>query len=322
MDQASPSLPKLAPSLGEDLRLEHRQDGQSAEAWLWWSHVPSLPQQKMGAIGHFSADGPNAAAAVLEKAEHVLASQGCTLAVGPMDGNTWRRYRFVTEPGTEPPFFLEPTNPPAWPAWWQSAGYTPLASYTSTLANDLARRDPRVDAVADRLRAAGITLRPVTLDRFADDLARIYDVSIESFQDNYLYTPLSADAFLGQYLPLKNRIVPDFVLLAETQDARPVGYVFALPDFAQATEFGVRPSGRSSVPPIDTVIVKTLAVRPGRAYAGLGAWLLAEVHESARQLGYRRAIHALIHESNRSRNLSAHYAQILRRYTLFSKKIS
>lgn len=319
MDQASPSLHKLVPSLGEDLRLEHRQDGQSAEAWLWWSHVPSLPQQKMGAIGHFSADGPDAAAAVLEKAEHVLISQGCTLAVGPMDGNTWRRYRFVTEPGTEPPFFLEPTNPPAWPAWWQSAGYTPLASYTSTLANDLARRDPRVDAVADRLRAAGITLRPVTLDRFADDLARIYDVSIESFQDNYLYTPLSADAFLGQYLPLKNRIVPDFVLLAETQDARPVGYVFALPDFAQATELGARPSGHSA---IDTVIVKTLAVRPGRAYAGLGAWLLAEVHESARRLGYRRAIHALMHESNRSRNLSAHYAQILRRYTLFGKKIS
>lgn len=309
MDQASTSLPKLAPSLGEDLRLEHRQDGQSAEAWLWWNHAPSLPQQKMGAIGHFSADGPDAAAAVLKKAEHVLISQGCTLAVGPMDGNTWRRYRFVTEPGTEPPFFLEPTNPPAWPAWWQSAGYTPLASYTSTFTNDLARRDPRVDAVAARLRAAGITLRPVTLDRFADDLARIYDVSIESFQDNYLYTPLSADAFLGQYLPLKSRIVPEFVLLAEARDARPVGYVFALPDFAQAS-------------PIDTLIVKTLAVRPGRTYAGLGAWLLAEVHEAARRLGYRRAIHALMHDSNRSRNLSAHYAQILRRYTLFGKKIS
>jgi GNAT superfamily N-acetyltransferase len=98
--------------------------------------------------------------------------------------------------------------------------------------------------------------------------------------------------------------------LAE-QRSRPVGYVFAVPDFAQAQ--------RGS--PIDTLIVKTLAVLPGRAYAGLGAWLLGEVHAAGRRLGFTRAIHALMHETNQSRNLSAHYARTIRRYTLLSKRL-
>lgn len=42
----------------------------------------------------------------------------------------------------------------------------------------------------------------------------------------------------------------------------------------------------------------------------------------ARALGFTRAIHALMHETNKSRNLSAHYAKTIRRYTLFSKKLS
>ena len=37
------------------------------------------------------------------------------MAVGPMDGSTWRRYRFITERGAEPAFFLETYNPDVWP---------------------------------------------------------------------------------------------------------------------------------------------------------------------------------------------------------------
>jgi len=297
-------------SPGPDLKLEHRHQAQSAEAGLWWTEVPSLPGQKLGVIGQFSATGPEATGGLLAKAARELAAQGCTLAVGPMDGNTWRRYRFVTEPGDEPVFFLEPSNPPEWPKWWQESGYGVLATYTSTVADDLQREDPRVNAVAERLRAGGVVVRPLALAQFRDELTRIYDVSIASFQENYLYTPLPAEAFLGQYLPLQSRVVPELVLIAE-RESRPVGYVFAVPDFAQAGR-GVK---------TDTIIVKTLAVLPGRACAGLGAWLLAEVHRSARALGYRRAIHALMHESNRSRNLSAHYARTIRRYALFAKSL-
>jgi hypothetical protein len=42
---------------------------------------------------------------------------------------------------------------------------------------------------------------------------------------------------------------------------------------------------------------------------------------TARELGYLRAIHALMHEQNASRNLSRHYAHPMRRYALFGKAL-
>lgn len=294
-------------SLGEDLRLEIG----SAKAWLWWTHVPTLAEEKLGVIGKFSAASPEGAHAVLAKACDELRARGCTLAVGPMDGNTWRRYRLVTDPGTEPPFFLEPTNPPEWPAWWRESGFTSLAEFYSTASDDITTRDPRLDGVAARMTAAGVDVRPIDLAQFENELGRIYDVSVVSFQNNYLYTPLPREAFIAQYLAVQPQVRSELVLLAE-QNGRSIGYVFAIPDLAQAQR------GE----PVTSFVVKTLAVLHGRAFAGLGALLLGHVHEAAQRLGFKRVIHALMHENNTSRNLSAHYAQTIRRYTLLQRRLA
>lgn len=300
-----------APTMDEDLRLRESERDGTAEVWLWWTHVPKVSGEKPGVIGGFTATSPAAAAKVLAQAEAELRARGCTVAIGPMDGNTWRRYRLVTDPGTEPPFFLEPTNPAEWPAWWCAAGFEPLAEYFSAATDDLSARDARLDGVAARMAAAGVTIRELDAAKFDEELARIYEVSVVAFQDNYLYTPLAREAFFAQYRAIQARVQPELILLAE-HEGKPVGYVFAMPDYAQAQR------GE----PVTTAIVKTLAVLPGRANAGLGALLLGEVHAAARRLGFTRAIHALMHETNKSRNLSAHYARTIRRYTLFAKRLT
>lgn len=298
------------PSLDQDLDLATERLGSRARASLWWTHVPALAGERLGVIGSFDAQSEEACRALLDQACERLAREGCTLAVGPMDGNTWRRYRLVTDPGTEPPFFLEPANPPAWPVWWRAAGFGALAEYYSTATSDLTTRDGRLSAVQERMRTLGVTLRFFRAGEFEAELRRIYEVSVVSFQENYLYTPLPEASFVGQYRALEGKLRPELVLLAE-HAGKPVGYVFATPDFAEMQRGA----------PLRTVIVKTLAVLPGRTYAGLGALLLGEVHASAAKLGFTRAIHALMHASNRSRNLSAHYADTLRRYTLFSRRL-
>jgi hypothetical protein len=90
-----------------------------------------------------------------------------------------------------------------------------------------------------------------------------------------------------------------------------VGFIFALPDALQSTR------GEA----IDTVIIKTVAVLPERAYAGLGAFLVDMCQEISRSLGYRKAIHALMYDANNSRNISNRYARVIRRYTLFARKL-
>lgn len=292
-------------------RLTAGSTGKTAEVLLWWTQVPTLPGEKLGVIGGFKASSADAAQAVLRDACERLRREGCTLAVGPMDGNTWRRYRLVTEAGDELPFFLEPTNPPEWPHWWQEAGFEALAQYYSAVTDDLQSHDPRIAEAAVRVRTAGVVLRAFDSARFEEELGRIYDVSVGSFHENYLYTPLPRADFIAQYRAVQPLVRPELVRLAE-QNGRAVGFMFALPDQSQAAR------GE----PVTNVIMKTIAVLPEFGGLGLGSLMFAEVHAAARALGFRRAIHALMHETNKSRRMSAHYARIIRRYTLFARRLA
>jgi L-amino acid N-acyltransferase YncA len=153
-----------------------------------------------------------------------------------------------------------------------------------------------------------VTIRPIKQSEFEDDLKRIYAVSIVSFQHNYLYTELSEADFLALYLPYRERIYPQLILLAEDQ-GKPIGFVFGIPDYSQASR------GQT----IDTVIGKTLARLPARNYNGLGLVLAQRLHRHARDLGFTRVIHALQHENNSVRKLTDFYGSPMRRYTLYSK---
>jgi GNAT superfamily N-acetyltransferase len=285
-------------------------DGIRARCSLWWREVPPYGEERVGVIGHYGATSVDEGKAILDAAARQLAAHGCTVAIGPMDGNTWRRYRLVTERGTEPPFFLEPTNPADWPMHYSAAGFTPLAHYFSAINVDLSRRDERVGAVAERLASLGVKLRAVDVTQFEAELHRIYSVAEIAFREAFLYTPLPEPEFAAQYQRIRQFVRPDLVILAEHAE-RTVGFAFSIPDVLELSRGG----------PARTAILKTLAVLPERAYAGLGSLLTDRSHEAARASGFERVIHALMHESNRSRNISAHTGGPLRRYALFGRQL-
>jgi GNAT superfamily N-acetyltransferase len=274
-----------------------------------------LPGHQVGAIGHYASVEDEAGVELLNGAIARLRERGCTLAVGPMDGNTWRRYRFATDtiPDKipEPPFFLEPVNPPEWPLQFEQGGFTRIANYFSALNDDLARKDERIERIVPRLQNAGVEIESAFKADLRSELSRIYQVSRIAFARNFLYTELPEQAFIEQYTALLDRIQPELVLLA-TRQRELVGYLFAIPDFAQAAR------GLS----IDTFLIKTVAILPDSSLRGLGTLLVARAHEVGHRLGYRGCIHALMHEDNVSRNISNHYAKTMRRYGLYSREIS
>jgi GNAT superfamily N-acetyltransferase len=229
-----------------------------------------------------------------------------------MDGTTWRRYRLLTERGPQPTFFLEPDNPDDWPNHYLSSGFTVLAQYCSALNAEIGQTDPRAAEVAGSLSAGGVTIRPLNPDGFLDELQRIYLLSVASFRNNFLYSPISEEEFLSLYQVLEPVLVPDLVLFAEV-GGQPIGFIFALPDLNEAQR----------EQRVDTIIIKTIAVHPEFSGQGLGSLLSARCQEVACRLGYRRAIHALMHESNQSRRISAHYnVRTIRRYALFARELS
>ena len=120
-----------------------------------------MAHETPGAIGHFAALDEPATMKLLGTACDQLRVNGCTCAVGPMDGNTWRPYRLVTERGREPPFFLEPDNPDEWPRWFAACGFLPLAQYYSAVNDDLTVEARRLAGTAARLEREGVRLRPL-----------------------------------------------------------------------------------------------------------------------------------------------------------------
>jgi GNAT superfamily N-acetyltransferase len=281
----------------------------AARCSLWWNGTPPHAGHRLGYVGHYAARDAGSAARLLDRACEELAPH-CTLAVAPIDGNTWRRYRLLTERGTEPVFFLEPDNPDDWPGHFTANGFSPLAQYYSALNDRLDRPDPPTGELAGRLADQGVRLRRLDLSRFEEELRSLCPLALAAFARNFLYSPIAEEEFVAQYLPVRPYVRPELVHVAE-KEGRPVGFMLAVPDLLQARR------GQ----PVDAVILKTLAVHPEHTGAGLGTLLVAHCQDEAARLGYRRAVHALMYESNNSRRISSHTARTIRRYTLFARTL-
>jgi GNAT superfamily N-acetyltransferase len=276
-----------------------------ARASLWWREVPKYPGHRVGLIGHYAAYEVAEAEMLLTMACEELAQKGCTLAVGPLDGSTWRRYRLLSERGTAPLFFLEPDNPDDWPGHFLAADFLPLARYHSTLREGLAQ----ISTGSPKCRI-DVRMRTLDLTRIDAELPALWRFSEAAFADNLLYSPISEEEFESIYRRLLPLIRPEWVLLAEHRGEL-VGLCLAVPDLLQAQR------GES----LDTVVFKTLAVAPEVRGAGLGAMLVEEVGRRALSQGVHRAIHALMLEDNYSMRIDGSVTRPLRTYTLYARKI-
>lgn len=276
---------------------------------LWWAGTPPVDGQPSLCLGHLYAEDEDWADKALTHVVQVIHERGLSgTLLAPIDGSTWFSYRLTLDTGTAPPFFLERFSAPFWPQAFERAGFALAAGYRSAVTHDLNYPDRAAEVWAEKIGRSGIEVRRFDPSRAEAELKALHGLSLDSFARNLFYTPISEADFLALYAPVLPALVPDFVLMAWDGDSL-AGFVFAVPDFAQ------RQRGES----VDTLIVKTLAVRPGRAYAGLGSYLAKEVHARAAAAGFKRAIHAYMFDGNVSRVISDKSAETFRTYGLYAR---
>ena len=288
-----------------DAVLEARDGGaMTARCSLWWRATPLHQGRRTGFIGNVESSGDDALARLLARAAGRLRDAGCVLAAGPVDGDTWHRYRLVTASDDTPAFALEPYSQPAAVTPWRRAGFTPLETYASFRDDALAERDPRVPALTSRLHAAGIVVRALDLARFDDELAQIHALALRGFADAPLFAPIGLDAFAALYRPLARLLDPRLCPVAEC-DGRIAGVLFALRDPRAA----------------HVVVLKTVVRDSHRRFAGLGFVLTDVARAAAHDLGATRAISALQHDGTVARSLASH-AVPFRRYAVLAKELT
>ena len=250
-------------------------------------------------FGAFSCKNAVAGAEVLAQAIAAARAQGLRQIIGPMDGDTWHSYRFVTQTDGSPAFLLEPAANDLGLAVVRDAGFAQISGYFSA-------RVPLTQAAQQRPPATNEFIVE-TWDGSDPEVLfnQVYDLSCTAFARNAFYKPISRAAFLAMYMPLVPMLKRELIFFARRPEGALAGFLFGTPNYSEG------PTPRS-------VILKTYA----SLARGAGQHMAYAFHKAAAAAGYETAIHALIHDDNLSALRSAaEGAEVFRSYGLFGRKL-
>lgn len=244
-----------------------------------------------------------------------LKKEGIETIIGPLNGTTWNTYRYVTEKGNGRPFLLEPWNEDYSVSLFEKTGFKPLAGYISTVMEGMdsdgrKNLDKKIEKLKKFDYYKDIRVESAENKDLLKVLNKVYDLTVEAFKNNFLYSELEREIFLKMYMSYEDKIVKKFFKMLYLKGEL-IGYVFGIPDYA---ELGYK--GK-----IDTIILKTIAVSPEYNGKGMGYILINSLVEEAEKEGYENVIYALMHESNVSKNIGLLLGNMLRKYTLFIKEL-
>lgn len=266
--------------------------------------APSWDGKRTAALGSLKIAAQGEGAELMSQAVQQLQSEGFEALIGPMDGDTWRAYRSVTQSDGSPPFLMEPTSGEHDVATFEAAGFAPISGYVSA-------RVETEKAIRDK-RSSRVGLEILAWDGQSPEefFGEVYDFSVAGFARNRFYKPITRDEFLGMYMPYVPFLKRELILFARrTKDGEEkgelVGFLFGIPNYAEG-------------PGTKTAILKTYA----SSVFGAGHLLADVFHRNALEQGYTTTIHALMHEDNialqRSRKLGG---EVFRRYALFGRTL-
>lgn len=274
----------------------------------------------VGLLGFWECrDDDAAAAALLEAGLAWLRDAGAKRVLGPLNGSTWHRYRFVTG-GRDGrgPFLLEPWTAAWYPRQWEAAGFAPHQTYASIQTlHPSAGLLPRS---YERALAAGVRFEDLAEAGFAARSRTVYDLARRIFAGKTAYRAIGYAEFQGLTAGLDALVQPGLCHLAYDRDDRAIGFFFGYPD-ALGPLARVDPGG-----PVETTVLKTLAVDPaGGRYLG---WALTHLHaEAARARGMPYGIYALMEKhaeilryARRGGHLDERCGEV-RRYTLYERAV-
>ena len=235
--------------------------------------------------------------------------------IGPLNGTTWNTYRYVTKTGNRKPFLMEPWNESYYVELFQKIGFKPLANYISTIMENMnpVKREnlsKKIEKIKKLNYYKDIKVKSSENEDIIPMLNKVYDLTIQAFKNNFLYSELEREIFIKMYMKYEDKIEKKFFKTLYLKDEL-IGYVFGIPDYAEL-EYKRN---------IETMILKTIAVSPKYNGKGMGYILIDELVKEAEKSGYKNVIYALMYEKNISKNIGLLLGDELRRYTLFIKEL-
>lgn len=272
-------------------------ENETAHAVLYRN--PELWEERQALLlGNFEFESAEAGMAIVDRVVHTAKEAGARELIGPLNGNTWNDYRLGLM-GPRPAFPGEPFNPKGYLDLLKKAGFNVLNTYGSGLDESLEYDQEKLTSWRKDLEGQGLTFRTFDQENLEKDLQMVHTLCSKAFVKNFLFTPISWEAFLSKYRQMLSFVDTRFCTLA-TLDDKLAAFMFAYPN-------PLDPTGK-------TLVIKTVARDSDHSPSGLGQYLVGLTTQMANQAGMQSMIHALMPDESHSNIISQFYSGVPYRY--------
>jgi hypothetical protein len=279
-----------------------------ARACLYINPYHSKASEKIICIGNYECiNEQSIAVEFLHRIFFRAQDLGFSEMIGPLNGSTWDAYKFNLD-HDYPLFFLESQQQHYYNEQFIASGFKPLQRYVSSIDKEMHSSD-MLSMRENELLKEGLHFRNIKMMHFKDEIERIYNLCREAFLENFLYSPISLDAFMEKYTKVFPFLKEDQIMLAENEKTELQGFIFCLNDHYNMNN--------------KSLIIKTLARKKNNLYKGLGAVLVNKAYQYAIENKYTSIIHAFMIHSSTSTKISASFlGHPYKSYLLYSKGLS
>ncbi len=268
---------------------------------LLYNNIPAIT------IGNYECiDNDEACNTLLQSAFDIAREKEYKYVIGPMNGSTWKSYRFMDDQ-TQPLFFSENLHQTYYPEQFRKNYFVTIADYISQVDKELVFG--KYLYLKEKFAQENIEIRKIDMGNLEMELLLLYDLCSEVFINNFLYTPISVDDFINLYKPLMPLLDKDMILMGEDRNTgKLAGFLFAIPNLYDKKR--------------ESIIVKTLARNPARKYAGIPQLLCDMITQYASENHIKKIYHAFMHVDNKSVGASGKFSgHDFRKYTLYGREV-
>ncbi|HZB78016.1 MAG TPA: hypothetical protein VE526_17430, partial [Solirubrobacteraceae bacterium] len=294
----------------------------------------AFQENRWGWFGFFECEqDPEAAAALLGRAEQWLRGQRCDRMVGPADFTTNDECGILLEGHDRTPLILSPWTHRYYPGLLEGAG---LAKAMDLLMWELHitgrdRVNPVIWKLADQVEQRhGVIVRPFRKRDLEAEIGRFMEVYNAAWEKNWGFVPLTEREVRHYAKQLKPFLDENWAFVAE-KDGETVGAALTLPDYNQVLRHlrgRILPLGWAKFfwyrRRIDRVRVFALGVKPEWQHTGVAAKFYERHFEAATRTPQTYGEMGWILEINKDMNkaMEAMGGKVVRRFRLYEREFA